>query len=73
MFTPIPFYWALSEMKGSRFVLTATNMNGWVADSFRIKPDQLQLINPIFILLLLPLFQKVLIKRRVIGNNLLPF
>ena len=29
MFTPLPFFWALFDMQGSRWTLTATQMNGW--------------------------------------------
>ena len=35
--------------------------NGWIGgDAFKIKPDQIQLANPIMILLLLPLFTNVI-------------
>lgn len=61
MFTPLPFFWALFDMQGSRWTLTATQMNGWQGgDTFKVLPDQVQIMNPIMILLFLPLFQKII-------------
>ena len=61
MFTPLPFFWALFDMQGSRWTLTATQMNGWQGgDAFKVLPDQVQIMNPIMILLFLPLFQKII-------------
>ena len=44
-------------MQGSRFVLTATQMDGWMGTAIKIKPDQMQILNPIMILAFLPIFQ----------------
>ena len=41
--------------QGSRWTFQATRMNGSIG-SFSIKPDQMQLLNPALILLLIPLF-----------------
>lgn len=61
MFTPLPFFWALFDMQGSRWTLSATQMNGWQGgDAFKVLPDQVQIMNPIMILLFLPLFQKII-------------
>ena len=57
MYLPLPFFWALFDMQGSRFVLTATQMDGWMGTSFKMKPDLMQIFNPIMILLFLPIFQ----------------
>ena len=46
-------------MQGSRWTLTATQMDGYCG-SFKFLPDQIQLLNPFLILLLLPLFQKII-------------
>ena len=32
-------------------------MNGWMGTSLKVKPDQMQIMNPIMILLFLPVFQ----------------
>jgi len=57
MYLPLPFFWALFDMQGSRFVLTATQMDGWIGTAFKMKPDLMQIFNPIMILLMLPIFQ----------------
>ena len=60
MFLPLPFFWALFDMQGSRWTISATQMNGWQGgDAFKMRPDQIQILNPIMILLFLPLFSKV--------------
>ena len=60
MFLPLPFFWALFDMQGSRWTLSATQMNGWQGgDSFKIQPDLIQILNPIMILAALPLFAKL--------------
>ena len=61
MFLPLPFFWALFDMQGSRWTLSATQMNGWQGgDSFKIQPDLIQILNPIMILAALPLFSKLI-------------
>lgn len=61
MFLPLPFFWALFDMQGSRWTISATQMNGWQGgDAFKMRPDQIQILNPIMILLFLPLFSKVI-------------
>ena len=65
MFLPLPFFWALFDMQGSRWTISATQMNGWQGgDKFKMRPDQIQILNPIMILLFLPLFSKVIIENR---------
>jgi len=56
MYLPLPFFWSLFSMQGSRWTLTATQTNGWCG-SVKIRPDQMQIMNPIMILAFLPLFQ----------------
>merc|ERR1711990_719041 len=61
MLLPLPFFWSLFDMKGSRWVLTASQMNGWQGgDLFKIKPDHMQLVNPIMTLIILPLFTRII-------------
>lgn len=70
MFLPLPFFWALFDMQGSRWTISATQMNGWQGgDKFKMRPDQIQILNPIMILLFLPLFSKVLIENRCQQTN----
>ncbi|CAG0887083.1 unnamed protein product [Darwinula stevensoni] len=56
LYIPLPVFWALFDQQGSRWTLQATRMNGKIG-SFTVKPDQLQVINPLLVLILIPLFQ----------------
>ncbi|CBY34178.1 unnamed protein product [Oikopleura dioica] len=62
VFLPLPFFWALFDMQGSRWTLTAAQCNGYIfgdnTDSFML-PDHAQMINPILILILIPIFQLI--------------
>jgi solute carrier family 15 oligopeptide transporter 1 len=55
LYIPLPFFWALFDQQGSRWTFQATRMDGKVGP-VTIKPDQMQVINPLLILLLIPLF-----------------
>ncbi|XP_075228642.1 peptide transporter family 1-like isoform X2 [Lycorma delicatula] len=57
---PTICFWALFEQQGSSWTFQATRMNGALWDGFDIKPDQVHIVNPILVLLLIPLFQKYL-------------
>ncbi|CAN2389095.1 dipeptide transmembrane transport [Pristimantis euphronides] len=55
LYIPLPMFWALFDQQGSRWTLQATRMN---ADfkGFVIQPDQMQILNPLLILILIPVF-----------------
>ena len=55
MYIPLPVFWALFDQLGSRWTFQATRMDGAVG-SYIIKPDQMQLANALFILVLIPVF-----------------
>jgi len=59
IFIPLPVFWALFDQTGSRWTFQATRMNGALG-SGTIKPDQMQVVNPILVLILLPLFDRVI-------------
>lgn len=59
VFIPLPVFWALYDQQGSRWTFQATRMNGDLG-GFVLKPDQMQIINPLLILLLVPLFEAVI-------------
>lgn len=59
LYLPLPVFWALFDQQGSRWTFQATRMNGQVG-SYIIKPDQMQLVNPAFILILIPMFDQVI-------------
>merc|ERR1719309_850654 len=59
IYIPLPVFWALFDQTGSRWTFQATRMNGALG-STTIKPDQMQVINPILVLILIPLFDRVI-------------
>lgn len=56
LFIPVPFFWALFDQQGSRWTFQATNMDGRLF-GYYIKPDQMQVMNPLLILLFIPIFE----------------
>lgn len=59
MFIPLPFFWALFDMQGSRWTLTATQTNGYIfgeSSSARMLPDQMQIFPPVLVMIFIPLF-----------------
>lgn len=59
VFLPLPIFWGLYEQQYSRWILQAQQLNG-IIGSFTIKPDQLQSVNPILIVILVPCFDFVI-------------
>lgn len=59
LFIPLALFWSLFDQQGSRWTLQATRMNGYIG-SLRIKPDQMQVLNPILIVTLIPLLEVTL-------------
>ncbi|XP_071552704.1 solute carrier family 15 member 1 isoform X2 [Panulirus ornatus] len=55
LYIPLPFFWALFDQQGSRWTFQATRMDGELG-GWTLKPDQMQVVNPFFILLLIPVF-----------------
>ena len=60
MFLPLPLFWTLFDQQGSRWTLQAEQLDGHIGDLLTVKPDQMQALNPIFILVLIPIFERVL-------------
>lgn len=58
MFIPAPIFWALSDQQGSRWTLQAEKLNGDMGALGTVKPDQMSAINPLMILVLIPIFEK---------------
>ena len=59
LYLPVPIWWALFDQTGSRWTFQATRMNGSLGGAGTLKPDQIQVLNPILILILLPTFDKL--------------
>ena len=55
LFVPLPLFWALFDQQGSRWTFQATRMDGNIGFA-EIKPDQMQVINPLLILIFIPIF-----------------
>ncbi|CAI6368925.1 unnamed protein product [Macrosiphum euphorbiae] len=57
---PVPLFYTLFDQQGSRWTLQGTLMNGKIEFlNWSIKPDQIHLINPLFVLIFIPLFNGV--------------
>ncbi|XP_077436476.1 solute carrier family 15 member 1 [Vanacampus margaritifer] len=59
LYIPLPMFWTLFDQKGSRWTLQATTMDGHFG-SLVIQPDQMQTVNPVLILTLVPLMDSVI-------------
>jgi solute carrier family 15 oligopeptide transporter 1 len=59
IYIPLPMFWALYDQQGSRWTFQATHMDGALGGT-TIIPDQMQIVNPLFILTLIPVFDKVI-------------
>uniref|UniRef100_UPI0037E95857 solute carrier family 15 member 1b n=1 Tax=Semicossyphus pulcher TaxID=241346 RepID=UPI0037E95857 len=58
LYIPLPMFWALFDQQGSRWTLQATTMNGDFG-LLTIQPDQMQTVNPILILVLVPIMDSL--------------
>ncbi|XP_012993296.3 solute carrier family 15 member 1 isoform X1 [Esox lucius] len=58
LYIPLPMFWTLFDQKGSRWTLQATTMDGNFGIAI-LQPDQMQTVNPIFILTLVPIMDKI--------------
>uniref|UniRef100_A0A183CF24 Aa_trans domain-containing protein n=1 Tax=Globodera pallida TaxID=36090 RepID=A0A183CF24_GLOPA len=56
LFIPIVFFWALYDQQGSTWVLQARRMDGRIG-WFTILPEQVNTLNPLLVLILVPLFE----------------
>uniref|UniRef100_A0A2K6GKA1 Solute carrier family 15 member 1 n=1 Tax=Propithecus coquereli TaxID=379532 RepID=A0A2K6GKA1_PROCO len=59
LYIPLPMFWALFDQQGSRWTLQATTMNGKIG-AIEIQPDQIQTVNAILIVIMVPIFDAVL-------------
>ena len=59
LYTPVPVWFSLFDQLSSRWTFQAARMDGSLG-FLTIKPEQMVVINPILILLLLPIFDKMI-------------
>jgi dipeptide/tripeptide permease len=55
VFLPLPIFWCIEEQANSKYILQAQRMSG-IFGSFTLKPEQFQVITPIFSVILVPFF-----------------
>ncbi|KAJ8012718.1 hypothetical protein DPEC_G00045800 [Dallia pectoralis] len=58
LYIPLPMFWTLFDQKGSRWTLQATTMDGNFG-AMILQPDQMQTVNPILILTLVPIMDSL--------------
>jgi POT family proton-dependent oligopeptide transporter len=67
VFLPIPLFWALFDQKASTWVVQAKRMDGHLGTLFGwdvvFEPSQMQLINPLLVMMLVPLMGAVVYPR----------
>ncbi|KPJ06360.1 Peptide transporter family 1 [Papilio machaon] len=56
LFIPLPIFWALFDQQGSRWTFQADRMYQEIG-SWTLKADQMQVLNPLLILVFIPLFE----------------
>ncbi|PAV55641.1 hypothetical protein WR25_25907 [Diploscapter pachys] len=56
IFSPLPFFWALYDQQGSTWILQAQRLNGRLG-FFTMLPDQVNALNPLLILIFVPIFE----------------
>uniref|UniRef100_A0A3B5PSG1 Solute carrier family 15 member 1b n=1 Tax=Xiphophorus maculatus TaxID=8083 RepID=A0A3B5PSG1_XIPMA len=59
LYIPLPMFWALFDQQGSRWTLQATTMDGNFG-LMVIQPDQMQTVNPILILIMVPVMDFII-------------
>ncbi|XP_029922090.1 solute carrier family 15 member 1b [Myripristis murdjan] len=59
LYIPLPMFWALFDQQGSRWTLQATTMDGDFG-IMTVQPDQMQTVNPILILVMVPVVDSVI-------------
>ncbi|NXR55176.1 S15A1 protein, partial [Hippolais icterina] len=65
LYIPLPMFWAVFDQQGSRWTLQATAMNGdfvvfFLHQGFQVQPDQMQIVNPILIVIMVPVVDSVI-------------
>lgn len=60
LYIPFPLFWALFDQQSSRWTFQATQMNGYISQQYSIKPDQVQVLNPVIVVFCVPLFNYVI-------------
>ncbi len=60
IFAFIPFFWALFDQTASRWVLQGQKMTSFSIFDYKVLPEQMQTLNPLLVLILIPVFSYLL-------------
>ncbi|XP_055305332.1 peptide transporter family 1-like isoform X2 [Sitodiplosis mosellana] len=60
LYIPFPLFWALFDQQSSRWTFQAAQMDGFISQQYSIKPDQMQVMNPLIVVFCIPLFNFVI-------------
>lgn len=58
LFIPLPLFWALFDQQSSRWTFQAEQMDGFITSSYSIKPDQMSVMNPLIVVLFIPVINR---------------
>eukprot|EP01087_Luapelamoeba_hula_P015645 TRINITY_DN4699_c0_g1_i1.p1 TRINITY_DN4699_c0_g1~~TRINITY_DN4699_c0_g1_i1.p1 ORF type:complete len:563 (-),score=65.16 TRINITY_DN4699_c0_g1_i1:195-1883(-) len=73
VFIPLPVFWSLFDQHSSRWVFQADDMNREVGFGIKLEPDQIPTLNPLLLLAMIPIFNKLVYPGlSKIGINLKP-
>lgn len=59
LYIPLPVFWALFDQQGSGWTFQARRMDGDLG-FYTILPEQMQIVNPLLILIFIPLFEYII-------------
>ncbi|XP_031627531.1 peptide transporter family 1-like [Contarinia nasturtii] len=60
LYIPFPLFWALFDQQSSRWTFQAAQMDGYISQQYSIKPDQIQVLNPLIVVFCIPLFNFII-------------
>ncbi|GFR21775.1 solute carrier family 15 member 2 [Trichonephila clavata] len=60
IYIPLTLFWALYAQQFSKWVIQATKMDGKLTGGVYIKPDHMQIFNPILFLIMIPVFNWII-------------
>lgn len=58
LYLPVPFFWTLFDQQSSRWTIQSTHLDNEIG-SYRISPGHMHVLNPLLILILIPVFNVV--------------
>ncbi|KAN0055761.1 hypothetical protein ACTA71_011647 [Dictyostelium dimigraforme] len=76
VFTPLPFFWCMFDQTSSRWTIQAAQLNTCLFNNGKsvcIEPEQIQAINPLVVMILIPIVEYTIYKPlKHLGYNLKP-